>query len=220
MATAINRLEARDAVPPRENVSAVPLRNGRQLEEVEKKKKHIKTPPIHEEEEEIVIEEGEKASIVKEKEPIFSSIPVVEPDVPFPDALRRTHHFKHDKDIYELFQKCEVNIPLLNLLKSVPKYAKFLKELCTIKRNNKLKGMKKVKGKGPKGKISEYVCALFQKNLPPKCGDPGMFAIPCTIGDLMFERAMLDLGTSINVIPYTIYETLELGPLKDTSVVV
>ncbi|XP_074288593.1 uncharacterized protein LOC141613751 [Silene latifolia] len=80
--------------------------------------------------------------------------------------------------------------------------------------------MKKIKGKGHKGKISEYVFALFQKKLPPKCGDPGMFAIPCIIGDFWFERAMLDLGASINVIPYTIYETLKLGPLKDTSVIV
>ncbi|XP_074315888.1 uncharacterized protein LOC141652182 [Silene latifolia] len=229
LATTINRLEARDSnalpsqtmVNPRENVSAVSLRNGRQLVEIEKPKGKPKVVTIHEKEEEIVIEEDKKASNVKEKEQIPSSIQKEEPEVPFPDALKRTHHFEHDKDIYEVFQKCEVNIPLLNLLKSVPKYAKFLKELCTIKRNNKLKGMKKLKGKGSKGEIiSEYVPALFQKKLPPKCGDPGMFAIPCTIGDLRFEKAMLDLRASINVIPFAIYETLKLGPLKDTSVVV
>ncbi|XP_074267021.1 uncharacterized protein LOC141590323 [Silene latifolia] len=56
--------------------------------------------------------------------------------------------------------------------------------------------------------------------LPPKCSDPGMFAIPCTIGDLRFEKAMLDLGASINVIPYAIYEKLKFGLLKDTSVVI
>ncbi|XP_074301415.1 uncharacterized protein LOC141632802 [Silene latifolia] len=229
LATAINQLEARDSnalpsqtvVNPRENVSAVSLRNGRQLVEIEKTKAKPKVVTIHEKEEEIVIEEDEKASNVKEKEQISSSIPKVEADVPFPDALKRTHHFDHDKDIYENDRISEVNIPLLNLLKSVPKYAKFLKELCTIKRNNKLKGMKKVKGKGSKGEIiSEYVSALFQKKVPPKCGDPGMFSIHCTIGDLRFEKAMLDLGASINVISFTIYETLKLGPLKDTSVVV
>ncbi|XP_074283332.1 uncharacterized protein LOC141607881 [Silene latifolia] len=198
-ATAVNHLEAKQsgALPSqtvpnrRENVSVVSLRNGRQLEEVGKVKRKEKQPMIREEEEEIVIEEGEKDSIVEEKESIPSSIPVVEQDVPFPDALKRTHHFEHDKDIYEVFQK-----------------------------NKKLKGMKKVKGKGLKGKISEYVSALFQKKLPPKCGDPGIFAIPCTIGDLRFEKAMLDLGASINVIPYAIYETLKLGPLKDISVIV
>ncbi|XP_074298867.1 uncharacterized protein LOC141629830 [Silene latifolia] len=157
--------------------------------------------------------EGEEASIVKEKEHIPSSIPVVEPEVPFPGALKRTHHFEHDKDIYEVFQKCEVNIPLLNLLKSIPKYAKFLKELCTIKRNNKLEGVKKVK-------VSEHVSAMFQRKLSTKCSDPGMFTIPCTIGNTKIQKARLDLGASINVMPYSLYESMKLGPLHATSVVI
>ncbi|XP_074315436.1 uncharacterized protein LOC141651634 [Silene latifolia] len=196
-----------------QNVSAVSFRNGRQLVEAEKVKRKVKEPVIHEIEEEIMIKEGEEASIVKEKEQIASSIPVVEPEVPFPDALERTHHFEHDKDIYEVFQKCEVNIPLLNLLKSIPKYAKFLKELCTIKRNNKLKGVKKVK-------VSEHVSAMFQRKLPTKCSDPGMFTVPCTIGNTKIQKAMLDLGASINVMPYSLYESMKLGPLHATSVVI
>ncbi|XP_074318336.1 uncharacterized protein LOC141655142 [Silene latifolia] len=220
LATAINRLEARDsnALPSQtvvnpKNMSVVSLRNGRQLVEAEKVKRKAKEPVIHEIKEEIVIKEGEESSIVKEKEHIPSSIPVVEPEVPFPDALKRTHHFEHDKDIYEVFQKCEVNIPLLNLLKSIPKYTKFLKELRTIKRNNKLKGVKKVK-------VSEHVSAMFQRKLPTKCSDPGMFTIPCTIGNTKIQKAMLDLGASINVMPYSLYESMKLGPLHATSVVI
>ncbi|XP_074302841.1 uncharacterized protein LOC141636251 [Silene latifolia] len=220
VATAINRLEARDsnALPSQtvvnpKSVSAVSLRNGRQLVEAEKVKRKAKEPVIHEIEEEIVIKEGEEASIVKEKEHIPSSIPVVEPEVPFPDALKRTHHFEHDKDIYEVFQKCEVNIPLLNLLKSIPKYEKFLKELCTIKRDNKLERVNKVK-------VSEHVSAMFQRKLPTKCSDPGMFTIPCTIENTKIQKAMLDLGASINVIPYSLYESMKLGPLHATSVVI
>ncbi|XP_074300617.1 uncharacterized protein LOC141631911 [Silene latifolia] len=220
LATAINRLEARDsnALPSQtvvnpKNVSAVSLRNGRQLVEAEKVKRKVKEPVIHEIEEEIVIKEGEEASIVKEKKQIPSSMPVVEPEVPLPDALKRTHHFEHDKDIYEVFQNCEVNIPLLNLLKSIPKYAKFLKELCTIKRNNKLKGVKKVK-------VSEHVSAMFQRKLLTKCCDPGMFTMPCTIGNTKIQKAMLDLGASLNVMPYSLYESMKLGPLHATSVVI
>ncbi|XP_074298219.1 uncharacterized protein LOC141629046 [Silene latifolia] len=220
MATTINRLEAKDSnvlpsqtvVNPK-NVSAISLRNGRQLVEAEKVKRKDKEPVIHEVEEEIVIKEGEEASIFKEKEQIPSSIPEMEPEVPFPDALKGTHHFEHDKNIYEVFQKCELNIPLLNLLNGIPKYAKFLKELCTIKRNNKLKGVKKVK-------VSEHVSAIFQRKLPPKCSDPGMFTIPCTIGNIKIQKAMLDLGASINVMPYSLYESMELGLLHATSVVI
>ncbi|RDY01479.1 hypothetical protein CR513_15180, partial [Mucuna pruriens] len=37
--------------------------------------------------------------------------------------------------------------------------------------------------------------------LPKKCKDPGIFLVPCTIGECTFVDAMLDLGASINVIP-------------------
>ncbi|CAN6728503.1 unnamed protein product [Malus baccata var. baccata] len=36
-----------------------------------------------------------------------------------------------DKDIFDTFRKVQVNIPLLDAIKQVPKYAQFLKELCT-----------------------------------------------------------------------------------------
>ena len=84
----------------------------------------------------------------------------------------------------DIFRKVEVNIPLLDAIKQVPKYAKFLKELCTSKR--KLKGNEKVS-------MGENVLAILQKKLPPKCKDPCMFTIPCKIGNTRFELAMLDL---------------------------
>ena len=62
--------------------------------------------------------------------------------------------------------------------------------------------------------------AILQKKHPPKCKDPGMFTIPCKIGNTRFERAMLDLGASINVMPYSIYASLNLGPLEETCVII
>ena len=37
-------------------------------------------------------------------------------------------------DILEVLRQVKVNIPLLDMIKQVPTYAKFLKDLCTIKR--------------------------------------------------------------------------------------
>ena len=68
--------------------------------------------------------------------------------------------------------------------------------------------------------MSENISAVFQKKLPPKCKDPGMFTIPCKIGNLKFDKALIDLGASINVMPSSIYHTLNLGPLKDTNVII
>ena len=68
--------------------------------------------------------------------------------------------------------------------------------------------------------VSEHVSAVFQRRMPKKCSDPGMVSIPCVIGETRFDKAMLDLGASINVFPYSIYKSLGLGPLMETRIVV
>ncbi|XP_020225262.1 uncharacterized protein LOC109807147 [Cajanus cajan] len=57
-------------------------------------------------------------------------------------------------------------------------------------------------------------------HIPEKCKDPGTFTIPCIIGDKKFDNALLDLRASINVMPMSIFNSLSLGPLKPTSVVI
>ncbi|XP_070667591.1 uncharacterized protein [Malus domestica] len=54
--------------------------------------------------------------------------------VPFPRRFMQSNKDESEKDILETFRKVQVNIPLLQAIKQVPKYAKFLKELCTTKR--------------------------------------------------------------------------------------
>jgi hypothetical protein len=54
---------------------------------------------------------------------------------------------------------------------------------------------------------------VLLRKLPPKLKDRGSFTIPCRIGDQLFDRALLDLGASINLLPYTLHEKLGLGVL-------
>ena len=68
-----------------------------------------------------------------------------EPVPPFPEALKDTRRYERDKDMYDMFSKCEVNLPLLDFLKSVPRSAKFLKELWSIKRKQQTKAKQKIK---------------------------------------------------------------------------
>jgi len=46
-----------------------------------------------------------------------------------------------------------------------------------------------------------------------------VFSVPCKIGNLYFDKAMLDLGASINVMPRSVYDKLNLEKLKKTGVV-
>ena len=97
-------------------------------------------------------------------------------------------------------------MPLLQLIKSVPHFSKFLKKLFTIKRKQKEKAKKKVK-------VEEQVSAVLTKKILKKCDDPEVFPIPCTIGKSLIPNALVDLGASFNVLPFELYEKLNLGTL-------
>jgi len=59
--------------------------------------------------------------------------------------------------------------------------------------------------------------SIFQCRLPIKYKDPGCPTISCTIGVSHIEKALLDLGASVNLLPYSVYLQLGLGELKPTS---
>ena len=53
---------------------------------------------------------------------------------PFPQALHGKRGINNASEIHEVLSQVKVNIPLLDMIKQVSTYAKFLKDLCTIKR--------------------------------------------------------------------------------------
>ena len=128
---------------------------------------------------------------------------------PFPQALRGKRKATQQAGILEVLRQVKVNIPLLDLINQVPAYAKFLKDLCTIK-----KGL----GIEKKAFLTEHVSALIQSKYPVKYKDPGSPTIPVNIGGNCINKALLDLGASVNLMPYSVYMQLGLGELKPTSI--
>ncbi|RDX83323.1 hypothetical protein CR513_35764, partial [Mucuna pruriens] len=123
-----------------------------------------------------------------------------------------------DEKLLKMFQKVKINIPLLDAIKQIPKYAKFLKELCVHKRK-KMKGSMEVGGIVLVLTRTEDFTTGAQAR-PKKCRDPGIFSVPCTIGDCIFGDAMLDLGASINVMPTSIYKSLNFSDLEPTRMTI
>ncbi|KAL1563411.1 hypothetical protein AAHA92_05881 [Salvia divinorum] len=69
--------------------------------------------------------------------------------------------------------------------------------------------------------IGESVSAVIQqKRLPSKRTDPGMFTLPIEIREVRIEHLMCDLGASINVLPYSVYQRLVGARLMKTKVVI
>lgn len=128
---------------------------------------------------------------------------------PFPQALRGKKPIKNASEILGVLRQVKVNIPLLDMIKQVPTYAKFLKDLCTVKR-----GLNVTK----QAFLTEQVSAIIQCKSPIKYKDPGCPTISVNIGGTQVEKALLDLGASVNLLPYSVYKELGLGELKPTSI--
>ena len=128
---------------------------------------------------------------------------------PFPQALRGKKKATQQAGILEVLRQVKVNIPLLDLINQVPAYAKFLKDLCIIK-----KGL----GIEKKAFLTEHVSAIIQSKYPVKYKDPGSPTIPVNIGGNFIDKSLLDLGASVNLMPYSVYLQLGLGELKPTTI--
>ena len=98
---------------------------------------------------------------------------------PFPQALRNKKKAYQQAGILEVLRQVKVNIPLLDIIKQVPAYAKFLKDLCTIK-----KGL----GIEKKAFLTEQVNAIIQRKNPVKYKDLGSPTISVNIGGTCIDK--------------------------------
>ncbi|CAN6712238.1 unnamed protein product [Malus baccata var. baccata] len=135
---------------------------------------------------------------------------VYEPPMPYPERLKPKVKDQHLPDFMKTLSKVQINLPLIDAIKNIPSYAKFLKDVCTKKK--KLVDFEKVI-------LTEQCSVVLLHKLPPKKQDPGSFTFSCTIGNSNFKRALIDLGASINLMPFSVFQRLRQGEIKPTSVI-
>jgi len=106
------------------------------------------------------------------------------PALLFPHAMTKQRKVNHNSEIFETLKQVMINIPLLDVIKHVPSYAKFLKDLCTVKRKLNVK---------KKAFLAEQVSVILQNNNALKYKDPGCPIISCFIGEHKIEKLYLIL---------------------------
>ncbi|XP_071692969.1 uncharacterized protein [Rutidosis leptorrhynchoides] len=117
------------------------------------------------------------------------------------------------QDMWETFKQVKINLPLLDAIRQVPSYVKFLKDLCTQKRKQRATLPKKVE-------LTEHLSAVVSGTLPPKFKDPGTPLIAVTVGNVNVKNALLDLGASINILPFCLVDRFKLGLMKRTDIII
>ncbi|XP_070667834.1 uncharacterized protein [Malus domestica] len=195
-----------------ETAKAITLRSGKEIGTNPKKSKHSQK-----EDKQLLLEKEEVDKATTREEQPLPQLPkapippnlgkvgsnsiyskTIPPIVPFPRMFIQSKKEENEKDILETFRKLQVNIPFLDAIKQVPKYAKFLKELCATRRWISNKEMVQV---------SKNVSAVLQRKLPPKCKD---------LGELKNDGVIIQLADRSNAYPKGVLEdVLEQAPILE-----
>ncbi|XP_015940047.1 uncharacterized protein LOC107465581 [Arachis duranensis] len=116
--------------------------------------------------------------------------------IPFPSMIKKAKKTpEFDWNILHVFKKVEVTIPLLDAIQQIPKYAKFLKDLCTHKdRIGELETLS----------LGNSISSLI-KPIPEKCSDLRPCLVSCRIGGVTFHDYMCDLGAWVSIMRFSIF---------------
>ncbi|XP_070021967.1 uncharacterized protein [Nicotiana sylvestris] len=182
-------------------VNAVTLRNGRELEEVPKKKKDKPIP------------EGELIPKVTQEQKnaaeISEPMEAPRPPPPFPQRLQKKTDDRMFTKFLSMLSQVQLNIPLVDVLREIPKYVKYIKDIVAHKR--RLTDFETVA-------LTKECTSRVQNKLPQKLKDLGSFTIHVRIGNVDVGRALCDLGASINLMPLSLFKQLGLGAPRPTTV--
>ena len=66
--------------------------------------------------------------------------------------------------------------------------------------------------------LTQQVSSIIQSKTPVKYKDPGSPTTSVNIGGTCVDKALLNLGASVNLLPYSVYKQLGLGELKPTII--
>ncbi|XP_074314374.1 uncharacterized protein LOC141649587 [Silene latifolia] len=212
-------------------INAIHLRSGRDLEDRTFVKKRKSSRPGDVVEPQIVVEppkvveekggEDEFVEIVVEtpkvideparvvEEPKQQVVRTYVPPIPFPQRLARAKLEQKYGKFMDMMKGINITMPFIDVVKEIPIYGKFLKELISNK--NSLSPTTTVN-------LSKECSAILMNEAPQKLEDPGSFSIPCKIGTVNIERALCDLGASISLMPLKTFKKLKGYELSPTRV--
>ena len=123
--------------------------------------------------------------------------------MPYPQALNHPKAKINETDdhLLEAFKKVTITIPLIDAIKHILSYAKFLKVICTHRNPRRIQ-------------LSEMVSSIMMNSLPIKKRDPGAPMITSEIGGMSFTRSLLDTEASINILPKSVFDHHHVGELQ------
>ncbi|GJS53646.1 reverse transcriptase domain-containing protein [Tanacetum coccineum] len=145
-------------------------------------------------------------------EPVVA--PKTKPTIPYPSRINKEKLREKDDllalKFMEIFRNLHFELSFADALLHMPKFAPMFRKLL----NNKDKIIDLIKTP-----VNENCSAVILKKFPEKLGDPGRFLIPCDFPEMDECLALADLGASINLMPLSVWEKLNLPDLTKTRMI-
>nr|GEY89449.1 reverse transcriptase domain-containing protein [Tanacetum cinerariifolium] len=140
--------------------------------------------------------------------------PKPKPTIPYPSRVTKQKLREKDDNLalkfFEIFRNLHFELSFTDALLHMPKFALMFKSLL----NNKEKLFNLATTS-----MNENCSVVTLKKFPEKLGDPDKFLIPCDFLELDECLALADLGTSINLMPISIWRKLSLPELTSTQMI-
>ncbi|XP_024011322.1 uncharacterized protein LOC112086585 [Eutrema salsugineum] len=130
------------------------------------------------------------------------------PKIPYPRSPRKSKQELDEARCKALMEKLVIEIPLVDAVKITPVIRRYVKRMVTNNLSHEQGVMM----------ISEQVSAVIQNRILEKLSDPGSFVLDCSIFTERFKRSLCDLGSSVNLMPYSVAVNLGMTDFKPTRI--
>ena len=199
--------------------NAVELRSGRHLPDPVSKKltskekgkqKDGEQPPLED-----VLDDEQDAEQPTVTEPVARTtqdqpVPthVYTPKFPYPVPTKKSRKDCEELKCKKMLEELTVKLSLMDAIQMIPSMRSLVKEL--------------ISGKTPVDSdimmVSKESSAVFQNRTVRKLEDPGKFVLSVQIGKTVFACSLCDLGSSVNLMPYSVAKRMGLTNFKPTRI--
>ncbi|XP_024010423.1 uncharacterized protein LOC112085441 [Eutrema salsugineum] len=101
-----------------------------------------------------------------------------------------------------------VKLPLADVVQMIPALKRYMKGLVSGKAVEEESVMM----------VSKECSVVLQNKVLKKRSDPGRFVLSVRIGNVLFARSLCDLGSSVNLMPYSVAKRLGYTRFKPTKI--
>ncbi|XP_009606429.1 uncharacterized protein [Nicotiana tomentosiformis] len=196
---------------PKAHINGVSLQNERELEEVPSKKR--KQVTFNEKQANTTVESGTAEESEKPVEKAAAKQTTIHSCQATTCVMQILQELKDNisyKKFLDILKKVQMNIPLVDILQEVPKYAKYIKDIVA----NKIR-----LAEYDTMALTEECSSRIQSKLPQNLNDPSSFTIQILIDKHTVKRALCDLGATINLMSLSVFRQLGLSEPRPTTVI-